>query len=252
LRPADEDSAVARTSTTHIRSDRAFTLIELLVVIVVLGIVSALILFAVGSTRDDALVSACKAEVLALDKANAAYKIKSATGSNAPDVEALLAGHHLNGTLRGGVKFANGVTNPATVEDCESAAVALPPVLPLTPDDNTLVVSALNGTTIRSGRSHIWRATISVTVTNASGDAVPDVQVTGTWDDGVTDESGCTTVGSSCSFESQHSTSDATTARIWTLTGLQKAGHIRGAETVTRVACTRSDQNQGTASCAVS
>jgi prepilin-type N-terminal cleavage/methylation domain-containing protein len=42
------------------RHDEGFTLIELLIVIIVLGILAAIVVFAVGSTRSDAVESSCR------------------------------------------------------------------------------------------------------------------------------------------------------------------------------------------------
>ena len=43
---------------------KGFTLVELLVVIVILGILAAVVVFAVGGSTDKAQTSACKAEQL--------------------------------------------------------------------------------------------------------------------------------------------------------------------------------------------
>src|SRR5258708_6623479 len=42
------------------RNEEGFTLIELLIVIIVLGILAAIVVFAVGSTRKDSVASSCK------------------------------------------------------------------------------------------------------------------------------------------------------------------------------------------------
>src|SRR4051794_29731616 len=56
-----------------------FTLIELLIVIVILGILAAIVVFAVGSARDDSVKASCKADVKTINTAEEAYKAK--TGS---------------------------------------------------------------------------------------------------------------------------------------------------------------------------
>jgi general secretion pathway protein G len=53
---------------------KGFTLVELLVVIVILGILAAVVVFAVGGTTDKAQKSSCSAEKAALESAVEAYK----------------------------------------------------------------------------------------------------------------------------------------------------------------------------------
>ena len=42
------------------RNEEGFTLIELLIVIIVLGILAAIVVFAIGSTRKDSVTASCK------------------------------------------------------------------------------------------------------------------------------------------------------------------------------------------------
>ena len=50
-----------------------FTLVELLVVIVILGILAAIVVFAVGGITDKGQTSACKADKSSLETAEEAY-----------------------------------------------------------------------------------------------------------------------------------------------------------------------------------
>jgi general secretion pathway protein G len=50
-----------------------FTLVELLVVVVILGVLAAIVVFAVGGVRDQGAQSACKADTAALAAAEEAY-----------------------------------------------------------------------------------------------------------------------------------------------------------------------------------
>lgn len=57
--------------------DEGFTLIELLIVIVILGILAAIVVFAIGSTRGDATSSACKTDYKSIELAAEAAYTKS-------------------------------------------------------------------------------------------------------------------------------------------------------------------------------
>jgi len=57
--------------------EEGFTLIELLIVIVILGILAAIVVFAVGGTGQNAAVAACKADAKSLETALEAYKAQN-------------------------------------------------------------------------------------------------------------------------------------------------------------------------------
>ena len=67
------------TRINKTRHDEGFTLIELLIVIVILGILAAIVVFAIGSTRGDAISSSCKTDYKSIELASEAYNTK--TGS---------------------------------------------------------------------------------------------------------------------------------------------------------------------------
>ena len=64
--------------------DEGFTLIELLIVIVVLGILAGIVVFGVGTFRNDSKVAACKADVKTVSVAVDAWNAKMGT-FNYPD-----------------------------------------------------------------------------------------------------------------------------------------------------------------------
>ena len=64
---------------TKKREEEGFTLIELLIVIVILGILAAIVVFAVGSTGKNAAASACNADAKSLETALESYKAQNGT-----------------------------------------------------------------------------------------------------------------------------------------------------------------------------
>ena len=64
--------------------ERGFTLVELLVVIVILGVLAAVVVFAVSGITDKGKSSACKIEVRTVNTAIQAFNAKSATNTYPP------------------------------------------------------------------------------------------------------------------------------------------------------------------------
>lgn len=65
------------------RKDEGFTLIELLIVIIILGILAAIVVFAVGNTKKDAVNASCQTNVKAVQLAEEAYTVHNNQGYGA-------------------------------------------------------------------------------------------------------------------------------------------------------------------------
>ncbi len=59
------------------RSDSGFTLIELLIVIVILGILTGIVVFAVGAFTDRGELAACRADMKTVESAAEAYRAQT-------------------------------------------------------------------------------------------------------------------------------------------------------------------------------
>lgn len=78
------------------KAEEGFSLVELLIVIVVLGVLSGIVVFGVGTFKEDA-VAACKgADAKSLEVAQKAYEAK--TGTANADAATLKTAKYLNST----------------------------------------------------------------------------------------------------------------------------------------------------------
>jgi general secretion pathway protein G len=73
--------------------DDGFTLIELLIVVVILGVLSGIVVFAVGAFNNDGVVAACKTDKKSIEVASEAYFAK--TGAHAATVAAMVTADYL-------------------------------------------------------------------------------------------------------------------------------------------------------------
>ena len=78
------------------KQDEGFTLIELLIVIVILGILAAVVVFAVGGITDSGQTSSCKAELKTVETAIEAYRAQNP--SYAVNMTYLTGGQFLRST----------------------------------------------------------------------------------------------------------------------------------------------------------
>ena len=68
------------------RNEEGFTLIELLIVIIVLGILAAIVVFAVAGTKKDAVASTCKTDVKSIELSAESVLAKKAGALSLADV----------------------------------------------------------------------------------------------------------------------------------------------------------------------
>lgn len=104
------------------KQDEGFTLIELLIVIVILGILAAVVVFAVGGITDEGQTSSCKAERKTVEVAIEAYRAQEgAYPTAAADIAAFLGSggaswYAPNGSNDAGMVYINdGATRCADV-----------------------------------------------------------------------------------------------------------------------------------------
>src|SRR5438876_621784 len=74
---------IERLLKKHQERQEGFTLIELLIVIVILGVLAAIVVFAVSGITDKGQKSACASDKKTLTVAEEAYYAKTATGAAA-------------------------------------------------------------------------------------------------------------------------------------------------------------------------
>ena len=74
------------------KRDKGFTLVELLIVIVILGVLAAVVVFAVGGITDKGQTSACKADMSTVATAEEAYYANNDTHTYATGAQLVTAG----------------------------------------------------------------------------------------------------------------------------------------------------------------
>lgn len=96
--------------------ESGFTLIEMLIVIIVLGILAGIVVFGVGTFRQDALAAAKCADVKTVSVASDGYFAKNGAYT---DVAGLVTAGYLKSDPGGvTITVATGVTNPTVAAAC--------------------------------------------------------------------------------------------------------------------------------------
>jgi prepilin-type N-terminal cleavage/methylation domain-containing protein len=103
------------------KDEGGFTLIELLIVIVVLGVLAGIVVFGVGTFRQDATAAACKADAKSVSVAAEAFRAKSDTDAYPASIAVLVSGGYLKAA-----PTSTGLTYSATTGNATCPAPATP------------------------------------------------------------------------------------------------------------------------------
>jgi general secretion pathway protein G len=112
-----------------------FTLIELLIVVVILGVLSGIVVFAVQAFNGDGVVAACRTDLNSVEAASEAYYAKSNPQAHAATVDALVTAGYLK-SVPNSTKYTISYTAStgavtgtvtATSADCNAPAPAATP-----------------------------------------------------------------------------------------------------------------------------
>lgn len=194
------------------KSEAAFTLVELLIVIAVLGILAAVVIFAVGNAVSDSRASACAADHKTLSRASEAYKVTHGQyPATLTDMTGTGGQVRQDGSISATTKVGDGYT--VTYNGAGAFLCTVGDTAPVAPAASTMTASADAGTATFTGNgaNRIWTVPVTISVVDDLGGTVTGAAVTGTWTftfDGNsqhrgtgTPETTCTTVaGGTCTL----------------------------------------------------
>jgi prepilin-type N-terminal cleavage/methylation domain-containing protein len=93
-----------------------FTLIELLIVIVVMGVLAAVVIFALGGVTGKSQVSACNSDAKTVQLAITAYQTQNPPGTGSVSLATLQSGGYLQSLPTSGNGYTIGVTGSGSSE----------------------------------------------------------------------------------------------------------------------------------------
>ncbi len=159
-----------------------FTLIELLIVIVVLGIIAAVVVFALGGTTAQAALAACKADATTVQTAVTAYETEN--GDSYPTSSSLTSGSTIylqawpnspyytitlvNGTVMIATSGDPTATAYGSANACSGAGSASPTTTTTTPSPTTTTTTVPPTTTTTTAVANGVTATASPTIYGSS------------------------------------------------------------------------------------
>jgi len=130
------------------RNEEGFTLIELLIVIIVLGILAAIVVFAVASTKHDSVAASCKTDVKSVELSAEAANVHLSAYPTPPINSAVTPNALISNGSNGALLKAWPAVSNYKLQYTETGGVVTVKVFPKTTfeeTDGTMTVGPLTG-----------------------------------------------------------------------------------------------------------